>query len=212
MAPGIMTDLPPEPTGELPAAFVYRWLAGLFLAPPDAPGLAGYRGPEGRALLDRLSLVPALAPPVAELRELSGPDARLEEAAGRLAAAHSAAFLVGGRRSAPPYASVWLSERGLLYQEPAREMTRLLAAADLSLPDDVPEPPDHIGFQLNFLAELDERRRAGREAPMAPDAFVRDHLLTWLPQFATACSRLREPLLYAALAAATIAYLSEKQR
>lgn len=31
----------------LPAAFIYRWFAGLFLAPPDATALAAYRGAHG---------------------------------------------------------------------------------------------------------------------------------------------------------------------
>ncbi len=194
-----------------PADFVYRWLAGLFLAPPDAAALAAYRGPEGSALLDHLSAVPALAPPASELRALSATGSDLQEAAARLGAAYAAAFLVGGRRSAPPYASVWLSERGLLYQEPAREMTRLLAAAGLSLPEEVPEPPDHVGFQLNFLAELDALHSVGQDAPLTPQAFIDAHLLTWLPDFAAACARLREPLLYAALAKATLDYLTEKK-
>lgn len=197
-------------TVTIPAAFVYRWMAGLYLAPPDAEGLAAYRSPEGQALLKRLAQSPDLTPLVEELAELTGSDSDLEETAGRLAAAHAAAFLVGGRRGAAPYASVWLSERALMYQEPARAMTRLLAATGLTLPDDVPEPPDHIGFQLNLLAELDERQRSGAPAPLAPDAFIRDHVLTWLPAFAAAATRLREPLLYPALAAATLGYLTEK--
>ena len=204
-----MSDPRPDMTGALPPPFVYRWMAGLYLAPPDAAALAAYRGPQGREVLDGLALIPALAPPVAEIAALSRIDSDLDATAGRIGAAHSGAFLVGGRRSAPPYASVWLSERGLIYQEPARVMIRLLAAAGLSLPEDVREPPDHIGFQLNLLAELNERHHAGQDAPIAPDAFIRDHLLTWLPDFAAACAGLRDPLIYAALAAATLDYLSE---
>ena len=195
-----------------PAAFVYRWMAGLFLAPPDADALADYRGPEGQSLLDRLAADPALSLPANDLRALTSPGSDLAAAADRLATAHAGAFLVGGRRSAPPYASVWLSPRGLLYQEPAREMTRLLAAAGLSLPDDVPEPPDHIGFQLNLLADLDERERAGTPLPIAPEQFISSHLMPWLPQFATACAALREPFFYAGLAAALNSYLSDKVR
>jgi len=85
------------------------------------------------------------------------------------------------------------------------------AAAGLTLPGEVPEPPDHIAFQLNLLAELHERQRAGAEAPISPEAFVRDHIEPWLPDFAAAARRLRTPLLYAALATATLDYLSEKQ-
>lgn len=205
----LMNDHLRGETVTIPAAFVYRWMAGLYLAAPDAEGLAAYRTSEGETLLDRLAQIPALSPLIAELRDLTGPGCDLEDAATRLSAAHSAAFLTGGRRSAPPYASVWLSERGLMYQAPARAMTRLLAETGLTLPDDVPEPPDHIGFQLNLLAELDQRARAGIDVPLAPETFIRDHMLSWLPDFAMAAASLRKPLLYAALAVSTLDYLSE---
>ena len=193
----------PQP---LPAAFVYRWIAGLFLAPPGAGDLAAYRGAEGQALLA------ALAQPAAELAELTAPGGDLEAAAGRLAAAHSSAFAVGGPKAPAPYASVWLSERGLLYQEPAREMTRLLAAAGLGLPEELSEPPDHLGFQLNLLAELDEASRAGAPVPLAPGLFLRDHVMSWVPRFAAACARLRNPVFYPGLAAALTSYLHEKAK
>jgi TorA specific chaperone len=196
--------------GELPAAFVYRWVAGLFLAPPTADALASYQSEEGQNLLSALAAVPAMASPVADLRALTVPGRDLTEAASRLASAYSAAFLVGGRRSAPPYASVWLSPNGLMYQEPARDMTRMLAALELTLPANMPEPPDHIGFQLNLLAELDERARAGVAVPITPDAFIREHMLDWVPLFARACAGLRNPYFFADLASGLSTYLSEK--
>lgn len=191
----------------LPATFVYRWFAALFLAPPDATALASYRSAQGTALLARLAAEKALARPVAELRALSGEGADLNEAASRLAAAHSGAFLVGGPRSAQPYASVWLSPRGLLYQEPAREMTRLLADVGLTLPVGASEPPDHIGYQLDLLAELEDRRDATEPLPITPSAFLRDHLLIWVPAFATACAGLKNPLFYPSLSRALSEYL-----
>ncbi len=207
-----MNDLHPitYAAGELPAAFVYRWIAGLFLAPPNTDAFATYQSEEGQSLLDALAAVPGMASPVGDLRELTAAGNDLTEAASRLASAYSAAFLVGGRRAAPPYASVWLSPRGLMYQEPARDMTRLLAALELSLPENVPEPPDHIGFQLNLLAELDERTRTGTAVPIAPDDFIRKHMLDWVPQFATACAGLRNPYFFANLAAGLSTHLTEK--
>jgi TorA specific chaperone len=198
------------PATKPPVAVVCRWIAGLFLAPPDRAALALYREPAGEALLAALETEPALAAPLQQLREMTAPGADLAAAADRLATAHSGAFLVGGHRSAPPYASVWLSPRGLLYQEPAREMNRLLAAVDLGLPDDVSEPPDHLSFQLNLLAELEERGKDGTALPISPQVFLRDQVLSWLPDFAAACEGLREPFFYGGLAAALNDYLLEK--
>lgn len=194
-----------------PATVVLRWIAGLFLAPPDRAALTAYREEPGRALLALLGAEPALAAPLRDLRGMIAPGADLAAAADRLAAAHSAAFLVGGRRAAPPYASVWLSPRGLLYQEPARAMNRLLAETGFSLPDTVKEPPDHLGFQLDLLAELETRAAEGAPVPISPERFRNDHLLSWLPAFAEACNGLREPFFYAGLASALTSYLSERK-
>ncbi|MEJ1991068.1 MAG: molecular chaperone TorD family protein, partial [Maritimibacter sp.] len=103
-----------------------------------------------------------------------------------------------------------LSPNGLMYQEPARDMTRMLAALELTLPANMPEPPDHIGFQLNLLAELDERARAGVAVPITPDAFIREHMLDWVQLFARACAGLRNPYFFADLASGLSIYLAEK--
>jgi TorA-specific chaperone len=198
------------PAPKPPVAVVCRWSAGFFLAPPDRAALALYREPAGETLLAALETEPALAAPLRDLRGMIAPGADLAAAADRLATAHSGAFLIGGHRSAPPYASVWLSPRGLLYQEPAREMNRLLAAVDLGLPDDVSEPHDHLSFQLNLLAELEEREQGGAALPVPPQVFLRDQILSWLPDFAAACKGLREPFFYAGLASALTEYLLEK--
>jgi TorA specific chaperone len=198
------------PAETSPLAVVCRWAAGFFLAPPDHASLALYREPTGAALLAALETEPTLAAPIQDLRAMTAPGADLAAAADRLAVAHSGAFLIGGRRSAPPYASVWLSPRGLLYQEPARAMNRLLAAVDLGLPEEASEPPDHLSFQLNLLAELVDRENGGLAVPLTAQGFLRDHLLTWLPDFAAACRRLREPFFYAGLAAALNEYLNQK--
>ena len=173
-----------------------RWAAGLLLVAPDADGLAAYRTPEGRALLDRLCADAALAPVGATLAGLTAPDADLAAGARRIEMAHSRAFLMGGFRAIPPYASVWLSPRGLLWQEPARDMARLLAACGLSVDPSTPEPPDHLAIQLNLLAMLIEAETAGTPVPIPAAEFARDHMLTWLPMLGDACDRLQDPFLY----------------
>ena len=185
-------------------------MAGLFLGPPDRAALAAYRGSEGRAMLEELEAEPTLAELVRDLRVMTAPAADLDAVADRLAAAHSGLFVVAGSYAAPPYASVWLSERGLLYQEPARAMNRLLGELDMGLPDEIREPPDHLSFQLNLLAELEVRKRAGAPVPVAPGAFFRDRLMTWVPAFVQACARARTPFFYPGLSSAMQAYLTEK--
>ena len=96
-----------------PWAMAWRWLAGLFLDPPDAAMLAAYRGAEGQALLGALAAAPGLAGAVAEIRALTAPGADIARSAERIALAHSRAFLTGGRATVLPYASHWLNPTGL---------------------------------------------------------------------------------------------------
>ena len=199
---------PPTDAGPgLPRATVYRWFAALLLDPPGADGLAAYRSAEGRALLAALDAVPGLAEAVGDIRALVAPGMDPAAAAAALAAAHARAFLTGGPRAAPPYASVWLSPRGLLYQEPAREMARLLRAAGLGLPEGLRDAPDHLALMLGFMAELAEREAAGQPVPLAPAAFLRDRLLSWVPAFAARLGTGRALGPYAGLGRALEAFL-----
>jgi len=203
-APGSGQARPP-----LPLPLLCRWAAALLLTAPDAGGLAAYRTPEGRAFLDALGADPALAPVGATLADLVAPGVDLHASADRITLAHSRAFLMGGMRAIPPYASVWLSPRGLLWQEPAQAMARLLAACGLSVDPSTPEPPDHLGVQLDLLATLVEQEAAGMAPVIGAAEFTRDHLLNWLPLLAAASDRMREPFLYPDLIRGITAVLND---
>ena len=187
-------------TVALPEPWLCRWAAALFLAPPGVKALAVYRGQDGQALLEAIAARPELARTAALLSEATATNADLAQSAARFAAAHARAFLTATRRSVPPYASFWLSERGLLFQEPARAMNRLLATLGLRPGDTVKEPADHLSIQLDLLARLIEHERDGQATPISAQAFARDHIMTWLPAFSAACEGLAEPYFYADLA------------
>ncbi|MFW5678740.1 MAG: TorD/DmsD family molecular chaperone [Pseudomonadota bacterium] len=137
--------------------------------------------PEAMAALDRVAAAAAADP---------GDPPR------RLAAAFAGLFLGGGgKRSALPFASVYRSPTGRLFQEPAVAMTDLLRRADLDLAPGA-EAPDHVAVQLALLADLLER---GDPASLALAAELRDaELLPWLPDFVADCARFDASGLYAA--------------
>ncbi|WP_371225044.1 TorD/DmsD family molecular chaperone [Roseovarius sp. 2305UL8-3] len=180
-------------TEYVPLALSYRWLAQFFLSPPSAEQLEQYRGPDGQQVLSACRSVPALAPVVGLLDAMIAPGQDLEAEQKGFARAFSQAFDVGGPRSAPPYASVYVSERGLLCQEPTREMNRILSGLQMTLPGGVNEPSDHIAIQLHVAAELCDREQAGQHLPIPTVAFLEQHLLNWLPEFADRCARLSGP-------------------
>lgn len=196
-----------ETISVLDAAFVCRWAGALFFDPPSATTLAAYQTSNGQTVLAALMADSALGPTGAILADLVATDADLVASADRLRTAHSRAFLIGGMRAAPPYASVWLSPRGLLWQEPARDMARLLALSGLSVEQTSGQPPDHLSIQLNLLSELIEAEASDKPMPVSAAAFAQDQIMTWLPAFADACDRVRTPFFYPNLARGLLSYL-----
>jgi TorA-specific chaperone len=178
-------------------AAVYRWLSGLFAAPPDAEALAVYASAEGADLLDALAADPALAPAVENLRARSGAGDR-RAAALALAAGYEWLFSgQAGPRTASPYASVHTSARGLTHQAATAAAARDLDALGLHVAG-LAEPPDHIAVLLAAMAEL-----AGRgAAPADQVAFLDRHLMTWIGAFRDACRASDRDGFYSVAAAA----------
>ena len=179
---------------------INRWLANLYLTEVDGDAIALYRGREGSRFLTQLGAVAPLVPLVESLRGTLAGEGDPEALRLDLAVAYSRLFLVGGPQAVPPYASAYLSPKGLLMQHPVTQTEAVLARLGLTAAQGLNEPADHIGVQLGILAEL-----AGR--PEAEAEFLQEHLLTWVPAFATLCARQAPVPLYRDLARATLAWL-----
>jgi len=78
---------------------------------------------------------------------------------------------------APPYASVYLSSEGLLFQRGHDEALSFYEQAGLRL-EERGEPADHLAFELAFVGHLLEERKE-----RLLEAFLRKHLLRWYPAF-----------------------------
>ena len=187
---------------------INRWLAGMFLKELDQSALDLYRGTEGEALLDQLASVPALRPLVDELRSTIAGEFDTEVLRLDLAAAYGRLFLTGGPRAVPLHASAYLSENGLLMQAPAKDSAEILAQLGLVCPPGFREPADHIGIQLNILAEFAGGAKAEGLSEMA---FLETRMMTWLPTFAALCARLPPVPFYSELGTATLNWLRATQ-
>lgn len=103
------------------------------------------------------------------------------------------ALLVGpGDRFLPPYESVYRSREGLVFEEQTLQVRAAYRAFGLVAPALNREPDDHIGLELQFLAEvclrsLDALDRGDDDALdatlAAHQAFLEDHLLVWAPAY-----------------------------
>jgi len=97
-----------------------------------------------------------------------------------------------------PYASVYLSEDGMLGGEPADRIGGFWRALGHSPPAE----PDHLAALLGLMASLEERIGAVEEAEAlllqnARRTLLREHLLPWLPVYLDAVEALAPEYYYA---------------
>ncbi|MFA7429570.1 MAG: molecular chaperone TorD family protein [Rhodospirillaceae bacterium] len=189
-------------------AFLFDWLAAVFLYEPDAATVAVLRGSEGEALLAAVGAMPGLAEDAAAIGAAvravyarAGSDA---DAAAALAARFGTLFLgAGGPGSAHPYASIYMERR--THGTATDRSVAFLASHDLAVGTAVAEPADHIAVQLAALAELSRREAVadpGSAAALyaAQKAFVSAEFLNWAPAFRARVERDDPNGFYAAAA------------
>lgn len=98
----------------------------------------------------------------------------------------------------PPYESIYRGEE--LYGESATSVLHEYRRFGLELDEDFKgEPPDHLGFELDFMRFLCEKEAEAYESgdlgtlqivQEAEIRFLEEHLLTWIHLFYDAVSRL----------------------
>jgi len=118
-------------------------------------------------------------------------------------------------RTAVPYASVYLSEEGLLSQKPRGEVfmvfkRNLLRVSDPSTPD------DHLSFMLEFLSIMSDRAAKALRDGLVADArasllesraFINEQILTWFRDFSELANHLLETRFYRGVLKVTEGYL-----
>jgi len=173
---------------------VYRWLSAVFAKETDTKALAVYRS-DGH-FLDELSPRPEFKAAVDTIRKSLEQDLDLDDLAIELASEFSYLFLgVGGSHAAPPYESAYVSESGALYQDSTVQTERVLERYGLNVRPDIPEPADHIAFQLELMAVMAEREETISDDTLAlrmlraeQKDFLENHLMNWVPKFSRDCS------------------------
>lgn len=130
-------------------------------------------------------------------------------------------FFIGPNNlPAPPWASPYLTSESAAFSEESLNVRRAYAKHHMKPKKIQHVPDDHVALMCDFMAEVAERSlaalRSGEldQAEMLIEdqcAFVRDHMVAWLPQFATlACKGEGACLIpQAAKAVAAFAVLDE---
>ncbi|MDR2106882.1 MAG: molecular chaperone TorD family protein [Coriobacteriales bacterium] len=121
-----------------------------------------------------------------------------------------------GEQVAVPYASVFLGEKALLYQEPRHKVFKIFQAESISLKSDIKLPEDHLSFELEFLAILSSRILAALEQGNRDEAlrnlelsreFINEHILTWLDLLKERADKILTTRFYRGALKATKGYL-----
>jgi TorA maturation chaperone TorD len=121
-----------------------------------------------------------------------------------LAADYASIYLTHSLR-ASPYESVWIDEEGLAMQEPMFQVREDYRRHGLAVRDWRKRSDDHLVFQLHFVSHLLETGAKLEE----PADFLDEHLLRWLPDFATRVATRCSTPFYAGLCAFTASYMDE---
>lgn len=136
-----------------------------------------------------------------------------------LAVDYARVFLGAGQTSgqvAYPYESVYTSADHLIMQESRDQVVDCYRKQGLAVAEGLPEPEDHIAFELEFMAAL-----AALSAGMFADAdldraesllrvqesFLSDHLLNWTPRFFQHLGEFAVTNFYKGLAKVTRGFL-----
>ena len=116
--------------------------------------------------------------------------------------------------------AVYTSPEHLLMQDARDEVLAAYRAAKVVLVDEACEPEDHLAFELEFMQLLGERAAEALEAGddgscanllEARRAFLEEHLLNWVPDFADDVQRVARTGFYRALADIVLGVLETDQ-
>ncbi len=197
-------------------ASIYWWFSTLLICELNDRQIAALTGESGDTIFKALT-EESLDSEVDEVRSALDRLGSEGELRYELAADYAQTFLRDSRHSALPYASVYLSEDGLLYQQPQQEMQALLQQEGLAVDGNLGEPADHIAVQLDYLGNLVLRGINTADEQQYHDrvdlqlAFIKEQLLPWVPKLVEKCQSIDGAQFYPAICSLLLAYLKAEQ-
>lgn len=182
-------------------ALICRWLSTLLAQELDDATLQAYLDGQAAPILEALAEHEALAVLVTRFNNALNALRLFQHPRLELAADFATLFLIDGRTSAPPYASLYQSsdqgsdQTAAFHQQATERMEIRLKAAGYRVDQQFREPADHLAIMLDYLATGWERIAdtreafARREMLQGLEQFVRSEL-AWLPRFSQSCESI----------------------
>jgi len=170
-------------------ASVYWFFSALFSKELELEQIQSLASGEASQFLDQLAKEPDLSSTIAILKKQLNQLAVHPTGELELKSQFADLFLMDFQHSAPPYASVYLSNEHLLMQEPHHAMLKQLESMGVKVVDNFKEPADHIAIELDCLGNIilqGVQADTGAEQDQATDTqvnFIEQHLTSWFPLF-----------------------------
>lgn len=188
-------------------ASLYWWFATLLTKELTTEQLTQYFSGEGQNLLDQLQSEPLFEPSIKKIKSALVTIMAIKRPTLELAADFSQLFLTDAKKGAPPYASVYLSKSGQLFEQPHHDMVSLFNKNGLMVDPEFKEPADHIAIQLDYLGNL--IIKDADTISVAQRDFIKQHLLTWLPTFVASAQRVNNSGFYQAVCQLLLDYIEQ---
>ncbi len=188
-------------------ASLYWWFATLLTKELDKEQLAIYFCGEGVKLLDQLEQEALFTASVEKIKSALTTILPINKPELELAADFSQIFLTDTKAGAPPYASVYLSKSGQLFEQPHQDMVDLFTAQGLVVDPNFKEPADHIAIQLDYLGNL--IIQDGEGVSDAQIDFIETNILSWLDMFVQATDKVKNSGFYQGICQLLQAYIKQ---
>ncbi len=203
-----------DPINEVRSS-IYQLLSSLFAKEIDSDRLKFLTDSKGKAFWQQLALDEGFKVDidiiVARLNELNSESEILE-----LAADYCNLFLMGGKKSASPYASLYVDEslksddEIQIFGEQHQKMTQFLQRSQLQVESKFPEPADHIAVVLAYIANQCTQEQPVSYAQQL--SFISDNLADWIASFVAKVEESDQGHFYSALARLTQSWIMSEQQ
>ncbi len=192
-------------------AEIYWWLSSIYTSELSDKELLRYDTHEIRSFLTGLGENKHLSTPIQRLIATLDKLLKESDSQKQLADSFHKLFLTCEQNSPLPYASRYLDHT--MHPTAANLIKQLMENNGVHVQTNTDEPYDHIATELDFLAHLIIRSNELEKITHMDEAlhfqadYIRNHLLSWLPEFSFHCSSQDKLGFYSAISVLLVAFL-----
>ncbi|NIY93346.1 molecular chaperone TorD [Vibrio diazotrophicus] len=194
-------------------AEIYWWLSGLFANELTEQEVARYDSPEIHNFLAGLGENAHLADASQKFISVLNRLLKQQDAQVQIANSFYHLFSKCDENSALPYASLYFDKSKCVDETPEQAIALLMEQNGVHVQKQPDESYDHLSIELDFLGHLIIRSNELEKEPHMEKAlqfqaqYIRNHLLSWVPEFSFHCSSVDKLGFYSSISVLLVAFL-----